>query len=146
MEVGLLQIIEFIIDGVYILGIMSILAGLFARKEDRTRLLIALLGFLVLPFLVVSYTNLRPTFMTMVRNTVIQIVSTNQVFNNFSARLSRESIQSLLIDSPFNNYMIDILYYIGMFLYGTLITLAVMITSAVSSFLESIWKLITKKR
>jgi len=146
LEVGLLQIIEFIIDGVYILGIMSILAGLFARKEDRTRLLIALLGFLVLPFLVVSYTNLRPTFMTMVRNTVIQIVSTNQVFNNFSARLSRESIQSLLIDSPFNNYMIDILYYIGMFLYGTLITLAVMITSAVSSFLESIWKLITKKR
>jgi hypothetical protein len=145
LEVGLLQIIEFIIDGVYILGIMGILAGLFARKEDRTRLLIALLGFLVLPFLVVSYTNLRPTFMTMVRNTIIQIVSTNQVFNNFSTRLNRESIQSLLIDSPFNNYVIDILYYIGMFLYGALITSAIMITSAVSSFLESVWKLITKR-
>jgi hypothetical protein len=137
--------IELMVDAVYILGIVALLAELFVRKSDRTRPLIGLLGFLTLPFLVVSYTNLRPTYMMMVRDAIIQIISVNQVFNNFSVRLNQGDISSLLIDSPFNNYLPDVLYKIGMFLYVVVITLAIIVTSAISSFLQAIWKLITGK-
>jgi hypothetical protein len=140
-----LQIIEFVVDAVYILGIVALLAELFVRKSNRMRPLIALLGFLTLPFLVVSYTDLRPTYMMMVRDAIIRIISTNQVFSNFSIRLNQSDILSLLLDSPFNNYLPDTLYKIGMLLYATLITLVIMMTSATSSFLQTIWKLITGK-
>lgn len=145
MEVGLRQMAELILDAAYILGMLAVLADLFARREVRARGLAALLGFLALPFLVANYTSFRPAFMMMVRDAIIQAVGANKVFRNSLARLSRESIASLLVDSPFNNFLVDSLYHIGMLLYGVLITLAIIATSAVSSFVRAIWKLITKR-
>jgi hypothetical protein len=152
MDIIGLQFIEFFMDSVYILGLLSVLSAIFIKKSYKMRLrgLVALLGFLILPYIVATYTDFRPFFMMKVldiTNSIIQntTTATNLIFSDFPTKLTKEDIQSLLVDSPFNNRLLDSLYYIGMISYAIIITLAVMITSAISSLLKAIWKLITKR-
>jgi hypothetical protein len=82
-----------------------------------------------------------------VTNNMIQNITagTNLTLSDFPTKLTKEDIRSLLVNSPFNNPLLDSLYYIGIISYAIIITLAIMITSAISSLLKAIWRLITKK-
>ncbi|MGB9830775.1 MAG: hypothetical protein ACPLSP_01740 [Fervidicoccus fontis] len=140
-------LIEEILDGIYILAITALIVN-FAKggREERLRILVVLpILLLAPPFFVVNYTIFRPTFMMTVWDTVIKILETNEIFSNLSTKLSQGNMLYLLIDSPFNNPLIDILYIIGMLFYAIVITLAMMVTSAISSLFQAIWKLLTRK-
>lgn len=129
---------------------LTLLGATLYRKElgDRAKAAVGTLFALIMPYIVIQYTSLRPALITSVYNAYVYVVERNAP-SLFSPSQSppapiADIVLSYLVERPFNNPVLDALYTLGIAVYTSIITASAVAVSVIRSIANFIARLVKR--